>query len=626
MGDASIDPQMDGQETADSLHCSDNGTKLAEDSALSFAKFKAPSSIEGGKSRRLILNFNRLGTHEFLGEELFFRSWHSLCSRIPKQLLTADEKYLRHCLSLIFLSSSKATPVTPCSVPLHSFHMGSRLDSLCRPETLGGSSVDVVKFDYDCTMAAGYGNSVISPAAQGIVGSVMRSDSMIKLLRSPFFVKLEGIDNGSNFQRLNTTDSDRCAPSDLMGCLGGLSTSSFHEHEDNALAISRHVQTSYTVGRTPSSITSAISSVNDQFAASSSSSPFDYRGIMYFTCNSGIPHFTFSVDGQNELYVAHAGKVGLSNNKSSDCFYLFHLSSDSLKEYDYLDSTSKTVVGMMRVSTSISLCPNNSRVREMEFVVFSLHDDHVVESQKLVQSDRKSRKLSKVTELLKGVPLKRSGPLKYISGSVSSGKSKDACNSHHLRGRVDFLEHSFPPNLELAAIIVKDHLHEDDAHEKEKQGGWGLKFLEKATASQDPSSLKASPPLECCQKHDGNCFVSMDIIIPAGIHGGPRTRNGGPYTLIERWKSGGQCDCGGWDAGCPLKLLHPRPSKEEGSFSICAQGSEEAIPWLRMGHMQDGVYDISFHSALSALQCFSIAVAVIHSRSSPSLQPKHVYK
>ncbi|KAL9249518.1 hypothetical protein AKJ16_DCAP00217 [Drosera capensis] len=597
MGNASVDSQMHDQEKEDSSYYVGSECKVEDYSTLDFVKSKVPKSAESRKSRRLILKLNKDEAHEILGQELFIRSWYHLGSRIPKQVISPDEKYLRHCVALILLSASKAVPLNP---------LGLRSDCLSLPQTL----LD------DYTMTVGSGGAAMSPAARWIAGSVMRSESMMNLLKSPFLIKLGDFDGDLNFDRLSTSYSDDCK----------LSTSLFHEPENKALAVSRCVHTSYTVGRTPSSVTSSMSMEADQFASSSSSSPFDHGGILRSLWNGGVLQFTFSVDGQKELYIAHGVKVGFPDNKSSNFVYVFHRKPDNLKGGTDLDSAYKEVVGVMRVSTSISLCPKNSRVRELEFVLSSsLQEDHEPGPQKSIQGDRRTRKLSKVAELLKGVPVKRSGPLKCISSNMSLDKNQYACSTFHLCDKANFLEHESPPNLELAAIVVKDHLHDDNAPEKEEVGGWGLKFLGKGRTRQDPSSSEAAPHSELCQQH-------MDVIVPAGIHGGPRTRNNGPSSLIERWKSGGQCDCGGWDVGCLLKLLHPRPRKEKGTlhpeargepFTLFAQGSEEGIPCMRMVTMLDGVYDIGFQSALSALQCFSIAIAVIHSRS-PSLPPPNV--
>lgn len=51
----------------------------------------------------------------------------------------------------------------------------------------------------------------------------------------------------------------------------------------------------------------------------------------------------------------------------------------------------------------------------------------------------------------------------------------------------------------------------------------------------------------------GKGFGSTTVILPGGVHGLPN--NGAPSPLLERWKSGGSCDCGGWDVGCKLRIL-----------------------------------------------------------------------
>ncbi|KAL9257206.1 hypothetical protein AKJ16_DCAP05638 [Drosera capensis] len=596
MGNAAVDSQMHDREKEDSSYYLGSDSKVEDNSALGFAKSKVSKSAESRKSRRLVLKLNKDEAHEILGQELFIRSWHHLGSRIPKQVISPVEKYSRHCVALILLSASKAIPLNP---------LGLRSDRLSLPQILHD----------DYTMTVGSGGAAMSPAARWIVGSVMRSEGMMNLLKSPFLIKLGDFDGDLNFDRLSTIYSDDCK----------VSTSLFHESENKALAVSRRVHTSYTVERTPSSVMSTMSLETDQFASSSSSSPFEHSGILRSLWNSGVLQFSFSVDGQKELYIAHAMKVGIPDNRSSDFVYVFHRRPDNIQEGTHMDSVYKEVVGVMRVSTSISLCLNNSRIRVVQFVLSGLQEDHDVEPQKLIPSDRRTRKLSKVAELLKGVPLKRSGPLKCISSYMSLDKSQDACSAFHHCDGANFLEHKLPPNLELAAIVVKDHLHDEYAHKKEEIGGWGLKFLGKGRTRRDPSSMDASRHPECCRQ-------LMDVIVPTGIHGGPRTRNNVPSSLIERWKSDGQCDCGGWDVGCPLKLFHPRPTKDKGTlhpealgepFTLFAEGSEEGTPSLRMVNMHDGVYDIAFQSALSGLQCFSIAVAVIHSRS-PSLRPRNV--
>lgn len=53
--------------------------------------------------------------------------------------------------------------------------------------------------------------------------------------------------------------------------------------------------------------------------------------------------------------------------------------------------------------------------------------------------------------------------------------------------------------------------------------------------------------------------VNATVVLPSGIHSLPH--KGGPSSLIQRWKSGGSCDCGGWDIGCNLRILTNQHNK-----------------------------------------------------------------
>ncbi|GFY88733.1 hypothetical protein Acr_06g0006730 [Actinidia rufa] len=189
-----------------------------------------------------------------------------------------------------------------------------------------------------------------------------------------------------------------------------------------------------------------------------------------------------------------------------------------------------------------------------------------------------------------------------------------------------------PPNFELAAIVVKDHIR--GSHQAAETGGWGLKFLKKIETRQPVASMETSPS-GCCLRNVDDCSTNMNILVPGGFHGGPRNKNDGPSSLIGRWSSGGGCDCGGWDMGCPITVLNMRPTMKEvssradvkgdKSFELFIQGSMQGSPpIMKMADIHDGLYLIHFKSTLSALQSFSIAVAIIHTRT-PALQPK-VYR
>lgn len=110
---------------------------------------------------------------------------------------------------------------------------------------------------------------------------------------------------------------------------------------------------------------------------------------------------------------------------------------------------------------------------------------------------------------------------------------------------------------ELAAIVVKF------SHKGTKQLHSGQQVVEFSNI-QESDSREATKVGVCSETQD----VNMNVILPGGNHGLPR--KGEPSSLIERWKSGGSCDCGGWDLGCKLRILanHNGMSRESSSTKV----------------------------------------------------------
>ncbi|GLJ21490.1 hypothetical protein SUGI_0396820 [Cryptomeria japonica] len=231
------------------------------------------------------------------------------------------------------------------------------------------------------------------------------------------------------------------------------------------------------------------------------------------------------------------------------------------------------------------------------------------------------------------------------------------------------LSSPFSPDLELAALVIKVPLEwrgsvkggqGEDAASNEF-GGWGLKFLAKNLGGSSTDtyfdypmnlppefddyshchSLKSSvSPMEfgnistenSCLNSERCSFeygssessdihsscgaqghTGVTVIIPAGIHSQPSTNSGGPSPLIERWRSGGSCDCGGWDLGCPLTILENQNPNKNSSSERIVRANQGTLA-LSLDVVHDGLYLLRFHPQLSALQAFSIGVATLHSR------------
>lgn len=71
-------------------------------------------------------------------------------------------------------------------------------------------------------------------------------------------------------------------------------------------------------------------------------------------------------------------------------------------------------------------------------------------------------------------------------------------------------------------------------------------------------SLQVPPVKENENSRMNSNFLSpqnMKVIIPSGSHGLPFDDESCPSTLLDRWRSDGVCDCGGWDMGCPIDVF-----------------------------------------------------------------------
>uniref|UniRef100_A0A7N0U3P5 Uncharacterized protein n=1 Tax=Kalanchoe fedtschenkoi TaxID=63787 RepID=A0A7N0U3P5_KALFE len=107
------------------------------------------------------------------------------------------------------------------------------------------------------------------------------------------------------------------------------------------------------------------------------------------------------------------------------------------------------------------------------------------------------------------------------------------------------------------------------------------------------------------------------VILPNGFHTLPSM--GKPSPLIDRWRSGGQCDCGGWDSGCKLRILTDSKCQPNSfvKFKLYDQGgADEKLPVVNLAPFKDkeGVLSVSFSSSISPLQAFSICLAVLDTR------------
>ncbi|XP_078178768.1 uncharacterized protein LOC144572992 [Carex rostrata] len=111
---------------------------------------------------------------------------------------------------------------------------------------------------------------------------------------------------------------------------------------------------------------------------------------------------------------------------------------------------------------------------------------------------------------------------------------------------------------------------------------------------------------------------SVTAILPSGIHGA--SARGEPSPLIERWRSGGECDCGGWDEGCRLSILNSEGSKSnweetQARLELFPQGrSKEEGQAFSMICFKEGLYTVEVKSSIPLLQVFALCISLLHGR------------
>jgi Domain of unknown function (DUF3527) len=261
-------------------------------------------------------------------------------------------------------------------------------------------------------------------------------------------------------------------------------------------------------------------------------------GVIHTKWKDGLPYFEFHLRGKaGEYLVANPLKVKNLNNRGLDFIYLFH--KEPSRKND------SNILGMMEVSSSLILNSGSCcNYVDTEFVLFNAEtrdcDLHCTERMGFI---------NKAFEVLRlNNPFSKSKSTRR--GNLGESSVVDESSF------IGFLCQEFPSQFESCATIVRSYQYKS---EKEPiSGGWGLNFLPKVEYNGRNG--------ENCGEKGRKFGVELSIIVPSGVHGSPDTENTGPSSLIERWRSGGLCDCGGWDLGCPMTVLKNKnsiSSKEE---------------------------------------------------------------
>lgn len=321
-------------------------------------------------------------------------------------------------------------------------------------------------------------------------------------------------------------------------------------------------------------------------------SPAHLHGLLKTGNKHGVPCFQFSVKSPEDVYVAKTWKV----ENASTWVYTFHLLPHRRKlsssGWGFKECSRESfMVGRMHVSCQqYTEFKGSGQLNDSMVTEFVLHD--ILHSRKI---------------------------------TASQDNTSCNCDTDQFGSSAATKLH---PELEIAAIIMQVPLEKRESlkfksgDKKIDETPPNLLDIFRLGKSKEGASDSSSPGM-------------MHVVIPAGNHSLPISGSRCPSPLLDRWRLGGGCDCGGWDMACPLniftnKIAEGQPLIDNQSRAdLFVQGRKDNIPAFTMRVIEDGKYAVDFHAQLSSLQAFSICVAILHAaeaspigqeRSKPMLQ------
>ncbi|CAA2975233.1 Hypothetical predicted protein [Olea europaea subsp. europaea] len=354
--------------------------------------------------------------------------------------------------------------------------------------------------------------------------------------------------------------------------------------------------------------------------SSVSHSPAHLHGILKLENKHEPPIFKFSVKSPEDVYVAKTWKL----ENGLTWVYTFHSLHRRRKcnasGWGLRNGNKKSsMVGQMQVSCY--LCTELKRAGAFdnsmvtEFVLYDLaHPIKRISSQ---DNSNSSPDVAKAPWASDEFLSCRNSELDEVSTrrkTLLRLKHSRDCSHFDSSTPLPLPAAELHPELEIAAIIMQSPFEKRES----------LKFKSWDRENDKPISQL----LGVCGLKQRKAGISdpaspgkMHVVIPSGNHSLPSSESCGPSPLLDRWRLGGGCDCGGWDMACSLNIFgnpdiqiaEDRPPVDnQHPLELFSQGRKENTPALTMKATEDGDYAIDFHAQLSSLQAFSICVAILH--------------
>ncbi|KDP25435.1 hypothetical protein JCGZ_20591 [Jatropha curcas] len=359
---------------------------------------------------------------------------------------------------------------------------------------------------------------------------------------------------------------------------------------------------------------SDIDQKHDQHSAVGCS-PVHLHGSLKLENKHGVPYLEFSLDCPEEVFVAKTWK----SNNAFNWVYTFHSICSRKKSnasgWGLTDGNKESsLVGQMQVSCYLCSELNDGGVFDNSVVTeFVLYD--IAHARRCV-STQESHGTIKPPDCSKPA---------IVSGTHELDNGSDGMELKHQPKRasdgIDFnASNPYPwpsavlrSDLEIASIVLQLPFAKRES----------LKYRRGDKRSDKKHSNLLNQMVEQGKKNfsNGESPEKVKVIIPNGNHSLPVDENRGPCSLLDRWRVGGGCDCGGWDMACPLTVFGSPGIKcaenellmdNQQPLELFVQGTKQKTPALTMRVVEEGQYAVDFHAQLSTLQAFSICVAILH--------------
>lgn len=312
-------------------------------------------------------------------------------------------------------------------------------------------------------------------------------------------------------------------------------------------------------------------------------SPAHLQAVLRLDSKNGVQVFEFCVEGPEESISARNWKTG-DELKS---IYTFHSGGKRSSAAGRISKDGglnlPPIVGQVQVSSY--LCSevgkdgtvNNSVITE--FVSYDIAHARRIVEEKTQCTETPQQPLCGVVD-------------KSISGDSPQRinlmeENKIGRNNSDVSTSCPWSEEDLYPHLEIAATVIEVPFSKDKSKEMK----------------------------------NGSSPCTVKVVTPSGLHGSPSDDEASPSPLLDRWRYGGGCDCGGWDMACPIEILgnaydnnwaESITTNAKHPMELFVQGSKEELPVLSMKENGRGQFLVDFHGRLSALQAFSVCISLLH--------------